>query len=255
MRIYIFLFGFIIASIKIKVKYIMPRARKTNLSARRRNAARLQVIAKQSTKVNHANQRVRMAQFRASQTQEQKESLRHRRANRTDQYRENYRCARNSTSSIDLHRAAFQYNSSIDYNSHSLIKIGLMNVLCIYCNALKFAEETPGLCCLSGKVKLQIKPPPPEPLHTLLRGETHELRHFLSKVQKYKGSFKITTFGANIIEQICIDGYNFKCFRGSTKFAGSASRLYFKIESYIFLFINLVGLLKNKNNIYCTFYL
>jgi hypothetical protein len=76
-----------------------------------------------------------------------------------------------------------------------------MEIVCNHCAALKFAGETPGLCCLSGKVKLPLLPPPPEPLHSLLRGETPESRHFLLNTQRYNGCFQMTSFGADIIEE------------------------------------------------------
>ncbi|XP_055584901.1 uncharacterized protein LOC129737764 [Uranotaenia lowii] len=39
-----------------------------------------------------------------------------------------------------------------------------MDKLCRYCNALKFANESPGMCCAGGKVKLPELSTPPEPL-------------------------------------------------------------------------------------------
>lgn len=66
---------------------------------------------------------------------------------------------------------------------------------------MKFAGETPGLCCFNGKVKLPLLTPPPEPLHLLLLGETSESRHFLSKKQQYNSCFQMTSFGAEIIEE------------------------------------------------------
>ncbi|CAF4829567.1 unnamed protein product [Pieris macdunnoughi] len=46
-----------------------------------------------------------------------------------------------------------------------------MDVVCEYCGALKFSGETPGLCCLSGKVNLPLLTSSPELLHSLLRGD------------------------------------------------------------------------------------
>lgn len=76
-----------------------------------------------------------------------------------------------------------------------------MEIVCSYCGALKFKGETPGLCCLSGKVILPNLPNPIEPLFSLLQGETPESRHFLLNTQKYNGCFQMTSFGADIIEQ------------------------------------------------------
>lgn len=191
----------------------MPRPRRSNLSQRSRNAIRLRNIANQSTEeereIAREERRVSMARLRASQTQEQREAareaarlrMRNRRAYRTDQQRDNLRRARRNASSVDLNRAAFLYDCTIDYSSHPFVCIGPMDVVCEHCGALKFAGETPGLCCLNGKVKLPLLTPPPEPLHSLLRGETPESRHFLANTQKYNGCFQMTSFGADIIEE------------------------------------------------------
>lgn len=96
-----------------------------------------------------------------------------------------------------MNRAAFLDDCTIDYSLHRLVCIGPMDVVCQLCGALKFAGETPGLCCLSGKVTL--------PLHSLLYGETLESRHFLANTQKYNVCFQMTSFGAEIIEE---HGYN-----------------------------------------------
>lgn len=195
----------------------MPRPRRSNLSQRSRNAIRLRNIANQLTdeerQIAREERRVGVARsralLRASQTQEQREAVRetarletrNRRANRTDQQRDSLRSARRNTSSVDLNRAAFLYDCTIDYSSHPFVCIGLMDVVCEHCGALKFAGETPGLCCLNGKVKLPLLVPPPEPLHSLLRGETPESRHFLANTQKYNGCFQMTSFGAEIQEE------------------------------------------------------
>ena len=76
-----------------------------------------------------------------------------------------------------------------------------MDIVCEHRTALKFSGETPGLCCLNGKVKLPLLTPPPEPLHSLLRGDTPESRHFLANTQKYNTCFQMTSFGADIVEE------------------------------------------------------
>lgn len=154
-----------------------------------------------------------MARFRASQSQEQRGAardtarlaMRNRRANLRDQQLDNFRLARRDYSRIDFNRAAFRYDSNIDYSSHASVRIGPMDVVCDHCGALKYSAETPGLCCLGGKVKLPILTPPPEPLYSLLRGETPQSRHYLANTQKYNSCFQMTSFGANIIE---VPGYN-----------------------------------------------
>ena len=111
-------------------------------------------------------------------------AMRNRRTYRRDQQCDNVRRARRNASNVDLNRAAFKYACTIDYSTHPFVRIGPMEIMCDHCGALKFAGETPGLCCLSGKVKLPLLPSLPEPLHSLLRGETPESRHFLSNTQR-----------------------------------------------------------------------
>lgn len=205
----------------------MPRPRSSNLTRSSRNARRLQNIRSQLTQEEERvstldSQRARMAELRASQTQEQREiaresarlRIRNRRANLTDQQRGNVRSARRQrhASNVDLNLAAFLYDCSIDYSSHPLVCIGQMDVVCDHCGALKFAGETPGLCCLNGKVKLPSLAHPPEPLYSLLCGETPESRHFLANTQKYNGCFQMTSFGAEIIAE---HGFNptFKVYK------------------------------------------
>ncbi|XP_037928837.1 uncharacterized protein LOC119663255 [Teleopsis dalmanni] len=150
-----------------------------------------------------------MTRLRASQTQEQREAahetarlaMRNRQAYHTDQQRENMRRSRRNASTIDLYRAAFLYDCANDYTSHPFVRIGPMDVTCEHCGALKFAGESPGLCCLNGKEKLPLLTPPPESLHSLLYGETPESRHFLANTQKYNSCFQMTSFGADIIEE------------------------------------------------------
>lgn len=102
---------------------------------------------------------------------------------------------------VVLNGEAFKYDCAIDYSLHPFVTIGAMDIVCEHCGALKFAGETGGLCCLNGKVKLPLLAAPPEPLHSLLRGETPESRHFLCNAQRYNGCFQMTSFGAHIIEE------------------------------------------------------
>ncbi|XP_028967653.1 uncharacterized protein LOC114828293 [Galendromus occidentalis] len=74
-----------------------------------------------------------------------------------------------------------------------------MDQVCNFCRALKFAKETPGMCCAGGKVKLSELCPPPEPLATLISGSTNQSRHFLKNIRKYNSCFQMTSFGATEI--------------------------------------------------------
>lgn len=78
-------------------------------------------------------------------------------------------------------------------------KIGDMDKECNYCHALKFKHEAPGMCCASGKVVLPALNPPPEPLATLMLGETQESKLFLSKIRKFNSCFQMTSFRATNI--------------------------------------------------------
>lgn len=100
----------------------------------------------------------------------------------------------------NLNRAAFNYDPDIPYGSHKSVIIGAMTSVCRYCKSFKFKNEPPGLCCASGKVKLPTLNSPPEPLRSLVLGETAQSKHFLKNIQIYNSSFQMTSFGAtNII--------------------------------------------------------
>lgn len=201
----------------------MPRPRRSNLSRQSRDARRIRNTANERTEeeqeIAREQRRDSMARLRASQSREQSEAARetarlamqNRRANNRGQQIDNLRRRTRYLSSADLNRAAFQYDCSNDYSLHPSVCIGQMDVVCEYCGALKFSRETPGLCCLNGKLKLPLLTPPPEPLYSLLCGETQESRHFLANTQKYNGCFQMTSFGAHIIEE---RGFNptFKVF-------------------------------------------
>lgn len=105
-----------------------------------------------------------------------------------------------NTNRLTFNKLAFRYDHTIDYSLNSIVTIGGMNNICIYCKALKFKNETQGLCCANGKVNLPVLSVPPEPLLTLISGTTPQSKHFLSNIQKYNNSFQMTSFGAtNII--------------------------------------------------------
>lgn len=157
----------------------MPPIRRTNLARRSRNARMVANIRANQTPGERAenNERIRnnMAQLRAVRS--------------------------TARGIVTLHRAAFQYDSIIVYKDLPCLDIGPLNVVCGHCQALKFASETPGLCCMGGKVKLPPLRPPPEPLKTLLIAETPESNHFLKNIQKYNGCFQMTSFGAQVIDE------------------------------------------------------
>lgn len=111
-----------------------------------------------------AEDRSRHAQSRAYETDEQQQARTAADRSRTARTRR--------TIHADLKLGAFQYNADYDYSQHPSVDIGKMEKLCVHCDAFKFQNETPGMCCANGKVKLPKLRPPPEPLLSLLLGES-----------------------------------------------------------------------------------
>lgn len=190
----------------------MPPKR-SNLSRNTRNAARVVATRRNESDGQH-NQRCQSTQERNSRSRsayssEEREShntndrlrMRGNRDNcdRSDELLR-MRMDRQTRATVNLHRAAFDYNNTIDYSSHGSVIIGTMSHVCQHCKAFKFKSETPGLCCANGKVKLPALNCPPEPLRSLVSGSSPQSKHFLTNIQKYNSCFQMTSFGAtNII--------------------------------------------------------
>ncbi|GFY36535.1 ATP-dependent DNA helicase [Trichonephila clavipes] len=105
----------------------------------------------------------------------------------------------------DLNLSAFHYDSNNDYSLHQNVVIGKTDKICMYCSALKFKNETRGMCCASGKVKLPDLHSPPEPLSTFLSAVTRVSKHFLENIRKYNSCFQMTSFDAtNIVRENCM---------------------------------------------------
>lgn len=121
--------------------------------------------------------------------------------NRTDEQLAN-RIRMQATRALQLssfNRIAFQYDPSIDYSSHTKIAIGDMDKVCQHCHALKFKNETPGMCCSSGKLVLPVLNLPPDPLKSLMSGTDADSKLFLNKIRKFNSCFQMTSFAAKII--------------------------------------------------------
>ncbi|UYV66707.1 hypothetical protein LAZ67_4002638 [Cordylochernes scorpioides] len=65
-----------------------------------------------------------------------------------------------------------------------------------FCGALRWKDESSGMCCSNGKVRLPLIDLPPEPLRSLLSGENSDSVHFLRNIRKYNSCFQMTSFGA-----------------------------------------------------------
>lgn len=81
-----------------------------------------------------------------------------------------------------------------------------MDQVCLHCHALKFKNESPGMCCLNGKVSLPSPNEPPEPLRSYVSGNTALSKHFLTNIRKFNSAFQMTSFGASKV--INVDGYS-----------------------------------------------
>ncbi|UYV61137.1 hypothetical protein LAZ67_1003546 [Cordylochernes scorpioides] len=65
-----------------------------------------------------------------------------------------------------------------------------------FCGALRWKDESSGMCCSNGKVRLPLIDLPPEPLRSLLSGENSDSVHFLRNIRKYNSCFQMTSSGA-----------------------------------------------------------
>lgn len=63
------------------------------------------------------------------------------------------------------------YDFTIDYKNDPMVILGTMSIVCQYCLALKWKEESKGMCYSNGKIKLVEICPPPKPLNSLLTGD------------------------------------------------------------------------------------
>ena len=96
----------------------------------------------------------------------------------------------------DKENAAFNYSAEIDYSSDPSLCIGSMTFPCHSCAALKWKDETRGMCCSVGKIKLPPLPDPPEMLHSLLVDDSYVAKHFQQNIRRYNACFAMTSFGA-----------------------------------------------------------
>lgn len=97
-------------------------------------------------------------------------------------------------------RSGFSYDpNNIDYAGDSSVDLGAFNKVCTHCNAVTWKDESKGICCSSGKIKLPDVADPPEPLLSLITGRHPSSKTFLSEMRRYNSAFQMTSFGANII--------------------------------------------------------
>ncbi|GBP17876.1 hypothetical protein EVAR_17510_1 [Eumeta japonica] len=145
----------------------MPRGRRASIGRRTRHASQQQVYSR-----NLSEERQNIIR--------ENDRLRHRVSTRR--------------SLASYNRLAFQYDPTANYSDDENLDIGRMTTICRYCNALKFKRETAGLCCASGKVKLDPLLTPPQPLKTLFDGSDPDSSHFLQHILEYNNCFRMTSF-------------------------------------------------------------
>ena len=114
-------------------------------------------------------------------------------------------------------RLAFQSDPTANYSDDANLDIGPMMTICRYCNALKFKRETAGLCCASGKVKLDPLLTPPQPLKPLFDGSDPDSSHFLQHILEYNNCFRMTKKTPShdhklhrILQQMIVCNYRYK---------------------------------------------
>lgn len=195
----------------------MPRAKRVSIGRRTRNAVNQRTIRAsqnedQRDRMNMAT-RSRNATVRLLQSQEdralqnEEARLRTQRAraamDRSVESSEQINVDRRRSNLLNVHeRLAFHYNPTINYTEEISITIGSITIVCRYCRALKFPNESKGLCCAGGKIKLPALSKPPEPFNTLMSGAGNESKHFLKNIQQYNNCFQMTSFGAtNIVTE------------------------------------------------------
>ncbi|GFV30391.1 uncharacterized protein TNCV_98661 [Trichonephila clavipes] len=133
--------------------------------AKRRREERASETSEQR-KTRQERDRVHTALARSLETNEQRQARQQRNRNHSTQTRR--------TIHTDLNLCGFNYNPLYNYSLHPSAIIGKMDKKCTYCGAQKFKNETPGMCCAGGKVKLTDLRSPPEPLLTLVSGKTSQ---------------------------------------------------------------------------------
>lgn len=98
-----------------------------------------------------------------------------------------------------LLNGAFLYDPSRDYRSLPQLSMGGMTVVCGFCRAIKFNNESVGLCCASGAVELEPMPAVPAELETYMSTNTPANRRtFLDVIRKYNAAFQMSSFGTRI---------------------------------------------------------
>ena len=96
---------------------------------------------------------------------------------------------------VDKKKAAFNYDSTIDYAADASVAIGAMSFKGWPLCSIEWKGESPGMCCNNGKVNLPPLQVPPEPLQALLLRTSQHSTNFHATIRQYNGAFQMTSFG------------------------------------------------------------
>ena len=91
----------------------------------------------------------------------------------------------------DANQTALHFNTDQFRNETS---IGDM-IQCQHCQAMKFRDESKGMCCSNGKVNPEPFPPLPQQLAILFEGTTDQSVRFLQDIRKYNSALQLTSLG------------------------------------------------------------
>ncbi len=190
----------------------MPKRKKSHLAkvskkARNKKRSRIQETNDEQEIRRDVN-RERQVQARSQETRLEHENrlemdrLRHSQARRheTEQDHEQ-RCQSNRSrmsrnrqqDKVRWHKAAYEYDQGKKYDLDKKVVIGAMNKVCQNCHAKRWVNESPGMCCANGKVKLETIATPPDVLHNLLVQDSHEAKQFRKHIWKYNAAFTLTS--------------------------------------------------------------
>ena len=84
--------------------------------------------------------------------------------------------------------------------------LGKMDIICKHCGARKWKNETPTLCCNSGKVVLDSFPAPPEVIQNLLTNNTVPAKLFRENSRSFNNALALSSIKVN--ERKFNNGYN-----------------------------------------------
>lgn len=108
-----------------------------------------------------------------------------------------HRAALQARRAHPLQRSRASWRSEDGEELHQLCRVpftlGSMTKVCPHCEAIRFKDEAPGICCMNGAVQLPFLVEPPEPLSSLLSGRHPLSGHFRKEIRSYNSSFALAS--------------------------------------------------------------